>query len=81
MLSTWNSFEVSIIFFQKKSNFSSLILRTLIFLNIFVHASNASSVFSNEWAVEIEGGDDKADAVAITHGFINHGKVSCFRIG
>ena len=38
--------------------------------------SLADNGFTNEWAVEIEGGDEVAEQVASIHGFINHGKVS-----
>ena len=33
-------------------------------------------LFSDQWAVHIEGGDPMADLIAQRHGFINLGKVS-----
>lgn len=50
-----------------------------ILLLTFTAFSNASKVvheFSNEWAVEIQGGDSVADEVAHIHGYVNHGKVT-----
>ena len=32
--------------------------------------------YTNSFAVEIEGGEDIADAIAATHGFLNKGQVS-----
>ena len=31
--------------------------------------------YANSWAVEVTGGDEKANALAVKHGFINSGKV------
>jgi len=50
-------------------------LWSFLYLFLFFQLSNAENGFTNEWAVEIEGGDDIANLVATTHGFINHGKV------
>lgn len=32
-------------------------------------------VYSNDWAVEVYGGEEQANGIAGTHGFINMGKV------
>uniref|UniRef100_H2YDV2 Peptidase S8/S53 domain-containing protein n=1 Tax=Ciona savignyi TaxID=51511 RepID=H2YDV2_CIOSA len=49
----------------------------LLFILCFTtHGANARNDFYlNEWAVEIQGGNDAAEQVASTHGFINHGLI------
>ena len=54
---------------------SGLPVWTFLFLILFIQSLKAEHGYTNEWAVEIEGGDNMADLVADTHGFINHGKV------
>ena len=43
---------------------------------LFSHSTEGVREFSNEWAVEINGGDLVATEVANLHGFLNHGKVN-----
>lgn len=37
---------------------------------------DTSEVYTNTWAVQIDGGPEEADRIAREHGFINHGNVS-----
>ncbi len=37
---------------------------------------DATDVYTNTWAVQINGGPEEADRIAREHGFINHGNVS-----
>ena len=37
---------------------------------------DAAEVYTNAWAVQINGGPEEADRIAREHGFINHGNVS-----
>lgn len=37
---------------------------------------DAAKVYTNTWAVQINGGPGEADRIAREHGFINHGHVS-----
>lgn len=37
---------------------------------------DAAEVYTNAWAVQIDGGPEEADRIAREHGFINHGNVS-----
>ena len=36
----------------------------------------AAEVYTNTWAVQINGGPEEADRIARQHGFVNHGNVS-----
>lgn len=38
--------------------------------------TDAAEVYTNAWAVQINGGPKEADRIAREHGFINHGNVS-----
>lgn len=38
--------------------------------------TTGEEVYTNTWAVHIEGGPQEADRIARKHGFINHGNVS-----
>jgi len=38
--------------------------------------ANAAEVYTNTWAVQIDGGPEEADRIAREHGFINQGNVS-----
>lgn len=37
---------------------------------------DAAEVYTNAWAVQINGGPEEADRIAREHGFTNHGNVS-----
>lgn len=37
---------------------------------------DAAEVYTNTWAVQINGGPEEADRIAREHGFVNHGNVS-----
>lgn len=37
---------------------------------------DVAEVYTNAWAVQINGGPGEADRIAREHGFINHGNVS-----
>ncbi len=57
------------------------ILRISIFTSFLItitighsHTSN-STIFTDQWAVHVIGGDSVADAIAAKHGFRNLGKV------
>lgn len=47
----------------------------LVICTIFVRVSSKEEVYSNSWAVEVNGGHHVADATARKHGFINKGQV------
>ena len=38
-------------------------------------AATAAPTYSNDWAVQVEGGLEAANTIANTHGFINMGQV------
>lgn len=52
--------------------------RTLLFLTTCVAVAVRGSLpsYTNAWAVEVEGGKQRADAVAKKYGFENKGQVS-----
>ena len=64
---------------------ASIIMVKILFLELLVLAAVVSAVvvkhagpfvgWSNSWAVEIEGGNDKATEIAQKHGFVNLGQV------
>uniref|UniRef100_A0A673X627 Furin (paired basic amino acid cleaving enzyme) b n=1 Tax=Salmo trutta TaxID=8032 RepID=A0A673X627_SALTR len=45
-------------------------------LELTAELTSAEEVYTNTWAVHIEGGPQEADRIARKHGFINHGNVS-----
>lgn len=45
-------------------------------LELTAELTAAEEVYTNTWAVHIEGGPQEADRIARKHGFINHGNVS-----
>uniref|UniRef100_A0AAQ6A3H8 P/Homo B domain-containing protein n=1 Tax=Amphiprion ocellaris TaxID=80972 RepID=A0AAQ6A3H8_AMPOC len=54
-----------------------LLLRTgLVLLTAELKWIDAAEVYTNTWAVHINGGPGEADRIAREHGFINHGNVS-----
>ena len=56
-----------------------LILVVIVITNTPRSLANERQItYTNQWAVEIIGGDAVANEVAETHGFINHGKVIAF---
>uniref|UniRef100_A0A673X1V4 Furin (paired basic amino acid cleaving enzyme) b n=1 Tax=Salmo trutta TaxID=8032 RepID=A0A673X1V4_SALTR len=44
-------------------------------LELTAELTSAEEVYTNTWAVHIEGGPQEADRIARKHGFINHGNV------
>merc|ERR1711997_550022 len=56
---------------------SSLPLPLSLALNLLVSVSMAAAekVYHNQFAVEVAGGDELADVVALRHGLLNMGKV------
>ena len=40
------------------------------------HAAVGQNMYTNSWAVEVNGGKEVADNIARKHGFINKGQVS-----
>ena len=38
-------------------------------------ASDTDEAYTNSWVVEVDGGDEVANAVALRHGFVNLGMV------
>lgn len=48
----------------------------LVLLNALPKRADAAEVYSNAWAVQIDGGPEEADRIAREHGFVNHGNVS-----
>uniref|UniRef100_A0A672FSS4 Furin (paired basic amino acid cleaving enzyme) b n=1 Tax=Salarias fasciatus TaxID=181472 RepID=A0A672FSS4_SALFA len=53
-----------------------LLLRTgLVLLTLELKCTEAAEVFTNTWAVQINGDSQEADRIAREHGFINHGNV------
>ena len=36
----------------------------------------SAHIYTNQWGVHVDGGDQEADDIAEEHGFINHGQVS-----
>lgn len=49
----------------------------LVLLSAKLKWIDAAEVYTNTWAVQINGGPEEADRIAREHGFINHGNVSC----
>lgn len=43
---------------------------------VLLNVAHAVEVYTNTWAVQIDGGPEEADRIAREHGFINHGNVS-----
>ena len=61
--------------------FLALSLCALVCASIPIASSDDDSVFTNDFAVEIDGDDDVADLVAGTHGFKLVSRVSgCFGV-
>lgn len=55
---------------------ASLTLGTLlVLLTSGPQPSIGQTVYTNTWAVHIEGGEEEADRIARKHGFVNHGNV------
>lgn len=55
---------------------ASLTLGTLlVLLTSGPQPSIGQTVYTNTWAVHIEGGEEEADRIAKKHGFVNHGNV------
>lgn len=48
----------------------------LVLLKVVLKLADAAEVYTNTWAVQIDGGPEEADRIAREHGFINHGNVS-----
>lgn len=48
----------------------------LVLLTVEWKWSDAAEVYTNTWAVQIDGGPEEADRIAREHGFINLGNVS-----
>lgn len=49
-----------------------------VLLSVKLKWIDAAEVYTNTWAVQIDGGPEKADQIARDHGFINLGNVSLF---
>ena len=64
------------------------LLFLLLFLTLFKLAivskdtnnEDEDTTYTNSWAVKIEGGDEVANEIAETHGFINRGQVRWFML-
>lgn len=48
----------------------------LVLRNAEVHATADRGIYTNTWAIHIEGGAEEAERIARKHGFISHGRVS-----
>ena len=42
----------------------------------FIAVGVSATTYTNDWAVEIEGGHEEANRIAFRHGFVNLGTVS-----
>lgn len=51
-------------------------LWTVFVLTAELNWIDTAEVYTNAWAVQINGGPEEADRIAKEHGFINHGNVS-----
>ncbi|XP_051979189.1 furin-like isoform X2 [Xyrauchen texanus] len=47
----------------------------LVFLTTEIHSTSGQGIYTNTWAVHIEGGAEEAVRIAHKHGFISHGRV------
>lgn len=61
--------------FYTASNYALLLVGALCILSCVVQAVDSGDTFTDQWAVHIEGGDQKADEIAHRQGFTNLGKV------
>lgn len=55
-----------------------LLWTVLVLLLAELKSIDAAEVYTNTWAVQINGGPGEAGRIAREHGFINHGKVSSY---
>uniref|UniRef100_A0AAQ4Q453 Furin (paired basic amino acid cleaving enzyme) b n=1 Tax=Gasterosteus aculeatus aculeatus TaxID=481459 RepID=A0AAQ4Q453_GASAC len=53
----------------------------LVLLTAELKRIDAAEVYTNTWAVQINGGPEEADRIAREHGFINYEKIGNFTIG
>lgn len=54
-----------------------LLLRTFfVLMTVELKWIDAAEIYTNTWAVQVNGGPEEADRIAREHGFINHGNVS-----
>ncbi|ROL54618.1 Furin-1 [Anabarilius grahami] len=50
----------------------------LVLLAAEVRLITGQGIYTNTWAVHIEGGAEEAERIAQKHGFISHGQLCCF---
>lgn len=48
----------------------------LVLMTVELKWIDSAEIYTNTWAVQVNGGPEEANRIAREHGFINHGNVS-----